>query len=136
MSESVSQNRPTSALTDGRFALSSSAETTLITSWVTERQRGEGCEVFRVCGDSWETAHSSFSQNIKWAQHNILKTDKIPPFHPLYLPFVRLLIHYRYLTTAAGAKGAMKHTRTHKHKHTRRFLKHTGAHQVSCGNLF
>lgn len=37
-----------------------------------------GCEMVGVSGDSWETAQSSFSHNMKWAQHNILKPDKIP----------------------------------------------------------
>lgn len=45
--------------------------------WVTEREV-MGCEMVGVSGDSWETAQSSFSQNMKWAQHNILKSDKIP----------------------------------------------------------
>lgn len=48
-----------------------------------EREReGEREVTAGVFGDSWETAHSSFSQNMKWEQHNILETDKIP-FHPL-----------------------------------------------------
>lgn len=53
-----------------------------------------GWGVGGVFGDSWETAHSSFLQNTKWAQHNILKTDKIPSIlHALYLSFKCLLIH-------------------------------------------
>lgn len=124
-------------LTSG-FALSSYAETTLIKYWVTgrgwERERGEGCEMFGVFGDSWETAHSSFSQNMQWAQHNILKTDKIPFHHPSSLSFFWVTIDSLSLSDhRSRRKGSHE---THTHKHTHHFLKHTGTHQVSCGNLF
>ncbi len=82
-------------------------------------------------GTAVKTMCSSFSQNMKRAQHNILKTNKIP-FQPPSSLSLWILIHYRYLNTTAGAEGVMKHT----HQHTHHFLKHTGTHRVSCGNLF
>lgn len=84
-----------------------------------------GNDTVRVSGERWETVLSAVSQNVQWAQHNILQPDKIIF---LYISIIDSLSLSDCHTRSKGSSEA--------HKHTCCFLKHMNTHQVSGGNLF
>lgn len=132
----VLQNRPTSTLSGEWFALSSYAETTLIKYWVTERER-EGCEMVGVFGDSWETAHSSFLQHMRWAQHNILETDKIPFHPPSSLSFFWVTIDSLMLSDhCSRSDGSYETRQTQTHTHSPFPEAHRHTHKFPVGIYF
>lgn len=102
---------------------------------MTEHQRyvvvGEG-EKWQVVGlmgflGTAGKLQSSFLQNMKWEQHNILKPDK----SNVLIICITAIDSLSLSDRRSRSKGSHE---TQKPTHS--FLKHTGTHQVSGGNLF